>query len=109
MAERSCYVCSLHLPPCRVNQVVPARLLQVAQAAMQRAQRRSQGGAAFGLACSAAGRGGQQRLCFLINVTSTEHLHQRPTHAVTGMSKAAIETLWEKVGHCEWEDVSRGR
>ena len=88
--------------------MVPARLLQVAQAAMQRAQRQSRGGAAFGLACGAAGRGGQRRLCFLINVTSTEHLHQRPTHAVTGMSKAAMETLWEKVGHCGWEDVSKG-
>lgn len=89
----------LALPPAspRVNQVVPARLLQVAQAAMQRAQREAGSSARFGLAGGHEGQGARQRKCYLINVTSTEHLHQTPTHAVTSMSKAAMETLWEKV------------
>ena len=77
--------------------MVPARLLQVAQAAMQRAQQHAAGSAAFGLAGGEGSKGGQRRMCYLINVTSTEHMDQRPTHAVTGMSKAAMETLWEKV------------
>ncbi|PRW60582.1 respiratory burst oxidase-like protein B [Chlorella sorokiniana] len=74
-----------------------SRLL-AAQAAMQRAQRQAGGGGqAFGLAGGSEGQGGRRHMCFLINVTSTEHLHQAPAHAVTSMSKAAMETLWEKV------------
>ena len=66
-----------------VNQVVPTALIQ-------RVLARATGGG------DGAGSGGG-RPCVVINVTSTEHLHRKGAHAVTGMHKAAMENLVERV------------
>ena len=59
-----------------VNQVAPTALVRAACKAMD---------------ANAASRR------VLINVTSTEHLHTTPSHAITGMQKAAMEALWFKL------------
>jgi NAD(P)-dependent dehydrogenase (short-subunit alcohol dehydrogenase family) len=45
------------------------------------------------------------RMNVIVNVTSTEHLHTTPQHAVTGMQKAAMENLIEKVAFTRQPDL----
>lgn len=62
----------------RINTIAPLQLLQGVRRAM-------------------AGSETCRRV--LIHVTSTEHLHATDERVITGMQKAAMENVWEKMAH----------
>jgi NAD(P)-dependent dehydrogenase (short-subunit alcohol dehydrogenase family) len=67
-----------------VNQIVPTMLFQSALKGMQRTK---------------------EEKTMMINVSSTEHLHASDEHALTGMQKAAMENLIERLQYMENDEA----